>query len=122
AELETVLAAEYGAETAAAIHATVETCNECHSMVTQAHRAGPTLEGLLGRPVAATTFEGYSEALRAHGGVWTEERLQAFLENTEGEVPGTAMPAVNLDPAMAGGVLRSLRFFQEFSSRQINVD
>ena len=42
-------------------------------------------------------------AMRSFGGVWTEERLDAFLKGPAALVPGTTMP----DEGIADGDLRA---------------
>ena len=60
--------------------------------------AGPSLIGLIGRPVAGDPTYAYSEALRSAGGIWTRDRLANFLENPQRFAPGTAMADPDLAP------------------------
>lgn len=67
-------------------------CVGCHTLNEgQQGALGPNLHGIVGRKVAAKTEFPYSDAMRALGGRWTPERLDAFLANPQGYVPGTAM-------------------------------
>jgi len=68
-------------------------CSGCHSFVDgMSHRIGPDLYGVVGRKIgAASGFEEYSEALRAQRGEWTKERLEEFLRDPQGMVPGNSM-------------------------------
>jgi cytochrome c len=68
-------------------------CSGCHSIVDgMSHRLGPDLAGVVGRKIAgASGFDEYSAALRAQPGEWTEERLDAFLRDPQGTVPGNSM-------------------------------
>ena len=50
----------------------------------------PVLRGIVGRRIAAQSFE-YSSALRAAGGAWTPERLDAYVRNPRQFAPGTSM-------------------------------
>jgi len=75
---------------------TLQSCNQCHSFEENVHMAGPGLNGVLGRAVAASGFSGYSDALRSMGGVWTEDRLKAYLIDPAGFAPGTTMPSAGL--------------------------
>jgi cytochrome c2 len=52
---------------------------------------GPPLTGIIGRPVADVPEYEYSEALRAHGGIWTAERVYAFALTPMLAAPGTRM-------------------------------
>lgn len=67
-------------------------CAGCHTLNEgQQGALGPNLHGVVGREVAAKEEFPYSDAMRALGGRWTPERLDAFLANPQGYVPGTAM-------------------------------
>jgi cytochrome c len=79
-------------------------CYSCHA--TEAGKndlAGPSLHGILGRPVAAVPGVDYSPALRrfaAQHPVWTRALLERFAADPEGLVPGTSMAFHGLpDPA-----------------------
>lgn len=68
-------------------------CIGCHSM--RCNRAGPKLEGILGRKAGAVAdFTSYSESLRNSGIVWGEESLDAFLRDPNKLIPGTGMAAI----------------------------
>jgi cytochrome c len=65
-------------------------CSQCHGLDRVNYRA-PYLNGILGRPSASVPDWDYSPALKAWGGVWTEENLRAWLTKPQDLVPGTAM-------------------------------
>ncbi|HEY8540107.1 MAG TPA: hypothetical protein VIL28_14655, partial [Steroidobacteraceae bacterium] len=47
---------------------------------------------VLGRSMgSASGFDDYSPAMRAQRGAWTRERLDRFLQDPQGVVPGTNM-------------------------------
>lgn len=72
--------------------ALVAQCTSCHGLaVWDRSYAGPTLAGIVGRPVASVRDYAYSDALGKLGGRWTRDRLDAFLANPESVAPGTAM-------------------------------
>ena len=75
-------------------------CAGCHQLEPggAVTGAGPSLVGLIGRPVAGDPAYAYSEALHAAGGVWTRDRLADFLENPQRFAPGTAMGDLDLAP------------------------
>lgn len=67
-------------------------CAACHSIEAgQPHRSGPNLHGIMGAPIGSRDGYNYSPALRGADGVWTEERLGAWLENPQGEFDGHKM-------------------------------
>jgi cytochrome c len=61
-------------------------CKICHS----GGFMGPNLTGVAGGKVAAGSFN-YSPALKAKGGEWTDENLDAFLKGPAAFAPGTKM-------------------------------
>jgi cytochrome c2 len=65
------------------------TCAGCHAP--DGRGTAPTLAGVVGRDVANEAGYPYSPALRALGGTWTAERLDAFLANPAAFAPGTTM-------------------------------
>lgn len=79
-------------------------CRSCHALERGANTpAGPTLFGIVGRPIAAERGFNYSPALRrfaARERQWTRARLDRFLADPEGVVPGTEMSSPGVgDPA-----------------------
>ncbi|MEO1013920.1 MAG: cytochrome c family protein [Pseudomonadota bacterium] len=67
-------------------------CKSCHSFEKGgANGTGPNLWNVVGRPVGGVPDYGYSSALKAFGGEWTYERLDAYLANSQEYIPGTAM-------------------------------
>lgn len=67
-------------------------CSSCHTFEKGgANGTGPNLWGVVGRAVASHEGYKYTAALQAAGGVWDFERLNAYLENSQTFMPGTAM-------------------------------
>lgn len=70
-------------------------CYACHALSSDTIGAdGPHLGGIVGRRVASVPGYRYSAAITAYAKdkpVWTRERLDAFLADPEGTVPGNAM-------------------------------
>lgn len=96
--------------TARRVQSALGRCTECHSLAAEDHERAPSLARIYGDPVAATSYEGYSDALKGLGGVWTEERLIAYLTDPEAVAPGTSMPAAGLsDPAALQTLIAYLR-------------
>jgi cytochrome c len=52
---------------------------------------GPDLRKVVNRPVAAAVGYRYSPAMQQLGGRWDRERLDQFLTNPQGYLPGTRM-------------------------------
>jgi len=65
-------------------------CSACHHYGRAKRKFGPHLVKIIGRPIASVRFP-YSDALKALGGEWTEERLAEFLFDPNGYAPGTEM-------------------------------
>jgi len=73
-------------------------CFACHGMVDPTHlgRMGPTLHGIVGRPVASVAGYAYSDAMKAFGATgaqWDEATLDQFLKDPTEFVKGTRMVA-----------------------------
>jgi cytochrome c len=68
-----------------------ENCVACHYMDQRTHFVGPHLVGLIGRPIGSASGYEYSAALKKMTGVWTEDRLTAFLSHPQEVAPGTKM-------------------------------
>jgi glucose/arabinose dehydrogenase/cytochrome c2 len=64
-------------------------CANCHAGDDRG--TAPSLAGVVGRTVAAASGYDYSPALRALGGQWSADRIDAFLADPSGYVPGTTM-------------------------------
>lgn len=73
-------------------------CKSCHKL-DGTKGTGPHLDGVVGRPVASVPDFAYSDAMKAHGGNWEPEPLQAFLSDPKGVVPGTKMTFAGLPKA-----------------------
>ena len=61
-------------------------CKMCHG----GSPMGPALTGVAGGPIAGKSFA-YSPALKAKGGTWTDENLDAFLKAPSAFAPGGKM-------------------------------
>lgn len=88
-------------------------CTACHTAEQGGpNRVGPNLHGVVGNKVASHADFAYSPQLVEFGGEWTYERLDCFIENPKGCVPGTKMSfaGVKSDTARANVIayLRSI--------------
>lgn len=70
-------------------------CKACHKL-DGTNGTGPHLDGVFGRQVAAVDGFAYSGPMVDHGGAWTPEALDAFLEKPKDVVPGTKMSFAGL--------------------------
>jgi len=69
-----------------------EVCLSCHPFKPgEPEMEGPSLWGVVGRPVASLPDFEYSDALRAKGGRWTRERLDRWIAGPAAVTPGTKM-------------------------------
>jgi len=69
-----------------------EVCLSCHPFKPgEPEMEGPSLWGVVGRPVASLPDFEYSDALRAKGGHWTRERLDRWIAGPAAVTPGTKM-------------------------------
>ena len=85
-------------------------CVACHHIDSPASKAGPTLQGMFGRPAAAVPGFAYSEALRRSGIVWNDASLAAFLTDPRGTVPDNRMAFAGLrDPNDVDAIIAFLR-------------
>lgn len=77
-------------------------CGACHTATDPDNRVGPSLMGVIGRPVAAYAGYGYSAAMKdfsADGKVWDEALLSEYLIAPRAMVPGTKMSFAGLKKA-----------------------
>ncbi len=69
-------------------------CYGCHSLEPGRSANGPSLYGIVGKPVAAEPDFPYSEALKrlaAREPVWTAQLLDRFIADPESVAPGNDM-------------------------------
>lgn len=72
-------------------------CQSCHTVdAGGANGIGPNLAGVMGGPVAAKAGFAYSAELKALGGTWDWDRMNDWLKNPKGYVPGTKMSFAGL--------------------------
>jgi len=67
-------------------------CAGCHTFNRRETASiGPNLWEIVGRRVGADKRFRYSEPMQEFGGRWTRERLDRFLADPAGTIPGTTM-------------------------------
>jgi cytochrome c len=81
-------------------------CGGCHSV--DANRIGPLHRGIVGREVASAPGYDYSRALKQLHGVWTAERLDAWLQGPQMLAPGSKMYFTVDDPVQRREIIAYL--------------
>lgn len=74
-------------------------CGACHTASEPVNRVGPSLMGVIGRPVATFAGYSYSGAMKAFGEggkVWDENLLAEYLLSPKAMVTGTKMSFAGL--------------------------
>ena len=67
-------------------------CKSCHTFEEGgANGTGPNLWNIVNRQVANHAGFNFSSALKEAGGVWSYDRLDLYLKNSQEYIPGTAM-------------------------------
>lgn len=69
-------------------------CGACHTATERENRVGPSLVGIVGRPVASVPDYSYSPAMKAFaagGRIWDEALLRKYLPGPQFLVKGTRM-------------------------------
>lgn len=82
------------AQDAAAGEKVFKRCAACHAIgPSAANKAGPELNGLMGRKIAGVEGYGYSDALKAfgEGKTWDSATLDKWIESPKTLVEGTSM-------------------------------
>ena len=78
----------------------VARCTRCHILDAasptggSSYFSGPPINNIYGQPVAATKGFDYSAALSNFGGVWSDDRLFAVIQNPMLTVPGIGKPEI----------------------------
>ncbi len=89
----------------------LQECVVCHAVdPADASRAAPDLYGVVGAEKAASPWFNYSKALRAAGGVWSEDEIDKYLTRPVGFLPGTKKTIVGIaDPQKRREIIDALK-------------
>ena len=74
-------------------------CAACHTTDEGKNRVGPSLFGVVGRHSGTVAGFAYSDANKNSGIVWTEDKLDPYLADPKGVVPGTKMTFAGIKDA-----------------------
>ncbi len=99
AAVQTFAASAYADGDAAAGKTVFGKCAACHTATEAKNKVGPSLMGVVGRPVATVEGYKYSEAMTSFGAggkVWDEATLSQYLLSPKGVVPKTKMTFAGL--------------------------
>lgn len=82
-------------------------CSACHAL--DHNKAGPMLQGVVGRRAGSVPTYPYSAALARAGITWDTANLDKWLTDPQGLVPGAQMPFRLADPARRHDVIAYLQ-------------
>ncbi len=91
AEEEVPFDVAFAAADASAGEGVFRNCKSCHALADGQNGVGPSLHGVVGRPIDSIGDYAYSGALEQVADVWSEENLYHFLQDPQGWAPGTKM-------------------------------
>lgn len=93
---------------AAAPPAAFATCNACHNTAkSEPNGVGPNLFGVVGRAAGTRSGYAYSPAMKGSNIRWARAKLDAFLADPKGVVPGTKMMIPGIKDAAKRGEIIS---------------
>ena len=83
-------------------------CMACHSLTDAKNKVGPSLVGVVGRPIGSVAGFAYSASMMeyaAKAGAWDEAKLDSYLENPKKDVPKGKMAFPGVKDATERGDL-----------------
>jgi cytochrome c len=85
-------------------------CAVCHTLsLSEPMRQGPPLVKIVGRPAGKVEGFKYTEALSKADFTWDETRLDAWLTNPQGVVPGVTMVYRQAKPETRAAIIAFLK-------------
>ena len=76
-----------------------EECAECHSIKEGKNKKGPSLFSVVGRNAGTVAEYNYSDALKAGGFAWNNDKIDAYITHPKAAVPGGKMKYDGLNDA-----------------------
>lgn len=66
-------------------------CKACHTLQQGQNRVGPSLHGVVGRKAGMVAGFNYSQPMKASDITWDAEKLDKYLADPKGFIPGNKM-------------------------------
>jgi cytochrome c2 len=96
-------------------------CAACHKLDEGKNAVGPSLWGVVGRPIASVDGFSYSDALKGkQGEVWGFDTLSAWLENPKAWAPGNRMSYAGVKKLEDRAAL--IRYLNEEANGSLSID
>lgn len=96
-----------------------ERCTACHALTE--NKFGPMLGGVVGRRAGSAPGYNYSTALKDAGFVWSPEKLNHWLENPRGYIPGVKMPIRVLEQSSRKDLIGYLESVSEGNMHRVEA-
>ncbi|MGB7406589.1 MAG: c-type cytochrome [Pacificimonas sp.] len=75
-------------------------CATCHNIAPGgANKQGPNLYAIMGKDIGSAAGFGYSDALASEPGEWTFEKMNEYIANPRGAIPGNIMAFAGISKA-----------------------
>ena len=85
-------------------------CGTCHTTnPSEPDRQGPTLSGIVGRPAGKAEGFRYSPGLARADFVWDDAKLDAWMTNPQGIIPGVVMAYRQSKPETRAAIIAYLK-------------
>lgn len=85
-------------------------CMECHKLVGDGSNTTLALQFIVDSKAGSSTYQGYSEELKNADFVWSQTNLKQFIRDPNSVVPGSYMPAQDIDEPTTEHLIKYLEF------------